>query len=102
MSRRLGTKFGHAVLLRSCFWHRMSCRAPAVRAPDVDGDRARRPLNGTPPEMLISTKAFTPGVPKPPRDKDFGPESGVWLKLERNNALSIPACTPRSTTWAWA
>lgn len=52
--------------------------------------RSGRWNGGAPPEMLISTKAFTPGAPNSPRDKDFGPVSGVWLKLERNNALQIP------------
>ena len=52
--------------------------------------RTGRWSGGAPPEMLISTKAYHVSAPKAPRDKDFGPESGVWLKLERNNATQIP------------
>jgi Tol biopolymer transport system component len=45
---------------------------------------------GGPPEMLIATKAYHPQLSTAKNADGFGPDTGVWLKLDRNNAESVP------------
>lgn len=52
-------------------------------------NRAGRWTGGPPPEMLIATRAYHPQLASARNVDGFGPDTGVWLKLDRNNAENV-------------